>query len=103
MINEINTKEAKIRIDNGAIVLDVRTGDEHKDGHIEGSNNIDIFDEAFSEQLENLDKSKSYIVCCASGNRSAKATQIMTDMGFGDVQNLVGGMSEWEREEMPIV
>lgn len=103
MANEISVKEAKMCIDGGGIVLDVRTKDEYDEGHIDGSKNIDIHDTSFSQQVDSLDKKRSYVVCCASGGRSAKATQKMLDMGFGDVHSIVGGMSEWKKEGLPVV
>jgi len=80
MANEISVKEAKMCIDGGAIVLDVRTKEEFEGGHINGSKNIDIYNPTFKEQVGEFDKSRGYVVCCASGGRSAKATQMMIDI-----------------------
>jgi rhodanese-related sulfurtransferase len=103
MSNEISVKEAKMCIDGGAIVLDVRTKEEFDGGHIEGSKNIDIHSVTFKEQVEKFDKSRGYVVYCASGGRSAKATQIMLDSGFGDVHSLLGGLAGWKKEGMLLI
>jgi len=103
MSNEINTKEAKMCIDGGAIILDVRTKEEFEEGHMEGSMNIDFHNASFKEQVEKLDKSRSYVVYCASGGRSMKAAQMMLDMGFEDVHSMSGGITEWAKEGSPIV
>ena len=102
MINEIDIREAKKCIDGGAVVLDVRTKEEYDDGHITGSVNIDIHNPDFEEKITNLDKERSYIVCCASGARSARATEVMENLGFEDVYNLSGGMTEWKKEGMEV-
>lgn len=44
----------------------------------------------FEEKLDSLDKSKTYYLYCASGNRSGKAAEIMKENGFENVHNLGG-------------
>ena len=101
MVNEISVKEAKMCIDGGAIILDVRTKEEYDNGHIPGSMNIDIHSDNFNENIDKLDKERSYVVCCASGGRSASAVKIMSELGFKDAHSLSGGMSDWEKEGLP--
>ena len=48
------------------------------------------------DEINTLDKSKSYYVYCRSGARSAQAVQLMRDLGFNDTYNLLGGILEWE-------
>jgi rhodanese-related sulfurtransferase len=103
MNNNIDVKQAKMCIDGGVILVDVRTKEEYKNSHIEGGVNIDILEPNFKNQIEKLDRSKSYIICCASGSRSAKATKIMIEMGFEDVHNMLGGMMDWEKAGLPVV
>jgi|688.fasta_scaffold638907_2 predicted sulfurtransferase len=53
---------AKLVTEKKVMVLDVRTADEFKDGHIEGAQNIDFLKAAdFKEQVAKLDKSKPYL------------------------------------------
>ncbi|HEC30577.1 MAG TPA: rhodanese-like domain-containing protein [Candidatus Yonathbacteria bacterium] len=103
MEKEINAGEAKICIDKGAVILDVRTKEEYERGHIEGSKNIDIHDATFVEQVEKFDRSQSFVVYCASGARSLNAIQMMIDMGFGDVHSMSGGIADWKKEGMEVV
>ncbi len=102
MANEINVKEAKVFIDRGATVLDVRTKEEYDRGHIGGSTNIDIHDSAFEEKVSKLDKERSYVVCCASGGRSLNAVKIMSELKFNDAHSLSGGMMDWKKEGMEV-
>ncbi len=102
MINEINIEEAKTNIEDGAIVLDVRTKGEYNQGHIVGSINIDIYKSSFEEDLSKLDKEKRYVVCCASGARSLSAVNKMLELGFVESNSMAGGMSEWKKEGMEV-
>jgi|688.fasta_scaffold569482_2 rhodanese-related sulfurtransferase len=78
------------------VVLDVRTPGEVSEGIINGSTMfIDYNSSDFEQQLDGLDKSKTYLVYCRSGNRSGKACHTMLDKGFKQVYNLDGGISAW--------
>ncbi|MEX1190878.1 MAG: rhodanese-like domain-containing protein [Brumimicrobium sp.] len=67
-------------IDDGAIIVDVRTKGEFKNGHIKGSKNIPLSE--LNKQLSNLDKKKTIITCCASGVRSGSAKRVLKANGF---------------------
>ncbi len=90
---------AQLESDENAVILDVRTEDEFNDGIIPNAINIDIHKgQEFIAELEALDKSKNYYVYCRSGARSAKACQIMNELGFENAYNLMGGILDWEGE-----
>jgi phage shock protein E len=78
-------------INQGAIILDVRTAEEFASGHIENAYNLPL--QSLQFQLTNLDKSASYVVYCRSGNRSEQALKLMSNTGFSRVHN-GGGLSE---------
>ena len=67
-----------------------------RSGHMPGAINLDIRGGKFAETLEGLDKSKTYLVHCAVGGRSAKACGQMDGMKFEKVLNLSGGITAWE-------
>lgn len=69
------------------IVLDVRTPDEFAAGHLKGAQNIDFRAAGFNDRISKLDKSKTYILYCASGNRSGQTTVLMEETGFKKVIN----------------
>lgn len=80
-----------------AIILDVRTPDEMNNGVIEGASLfINLYGGTFDQELTKLDKTKTYIVYCHSGNRSAKAASIMLSKGFTSIYNLQGGITDWK-------
>lgn len=84
------------------VVLDIRTPKEFKGGHIDKAVNIDFHDKNFSEQLDKLDKSKTYLVHCASGGRSTKSLELFKAKGFKDIYHLDGGFNAWETAGKPV-
>ncbi len=84
------------------VVLDVRTEDEFKDGHIAKAVNIDFLDESFAEKISKLDKSKTYLVHCAAGGRSTKSLSKFSAKGFTNIYHLDGGLSAWEAAGKPV-
>lgn len=75
----------KTLLANGAILLDVRTQGEYKQGH--GANSVNIPLDVLSSNLSKLDKNKPIIVVCASGMRSSSATSLLKKNGFTEVHN----------------
>ena len=63
-------------LENGAIILDVRTQREWDKGHIENAKHIPLQDlQNHVEELKQL--KKPFVVCCESGVRSAKAAKFL--------------------------
>ena len=88
---------ANAQEDENAVILDVRTEDECKEGIIPNAITIDIYKgQGFIYELEELDKLKNYYVYCKAGGRSGQACNIMSQLGFETTYNLLGGFSEWE-------
>jgi phage shock protein E len=73
-------------MDEGAVILDVRSHGEYVSGHIEGSVNIPV--NKLSENLNKLkSKNQTIITCCASGMRSASAKGLLESKGYLKVIN----------------
>jgi rhodanese-related sulfurtransferase len=49
-----------------------------------------------------LDKDKSYVVYCHTGNRSSRATALMHSLGFKHVYDVQGGIAAWEQSGLPV-
>ncbi len=89
--------KTKLAADANAFILDVRTEEECNDGIIPGATCIDIYKgQEFVNQIDALDKSKNYYVYCRSGGRSGQACNMMSQMGFQNSYNLMGGFMKWE-------
>lgn len=83
-------------------LLDVRTPGEVASGKINGAINFDFNSTDFQRNIEALDRSKTYFLYCASGKRSGKAQQMMSQMGFEKVTTLEGGFNSWKAAGMPV-
>lgn len=79
---KVNLKE---KVQNGALILDVRTKNEYQGGHIKGSVNVPL--QELQSKLSKFNKDKPIITCCASGMRSASAKNILKSNGFNEVYN----------------
>ena len=67
-------------IAQGATIVDVRTPEEFRGGHVAGSINIPL--DRLQDQLRKIDKSKPVIACCRSGARSGMAVDVLKRAGF---------------------
>lgn len=74
-------------------IIDVREVNEVAAGKIPGAVNIPLGLIEF--RMNELDKSKEYIMVCRSGGRSGQASQFLESYGF-NVINMTGGMLSWE-------
>ena len=68
------------------VIIDVRTLEEFQSAHLNKAINIE-WQNILSIQ-NNINKTKKIYLYCRSGNRSQKATEILIDAGFVDVENL---------------
>ncbi len=85
------------------VIIDVRTLEEFAEGHLEDAINIDYYSETFRDELTLLDKSKTYLIYCRSGNRSGQTLDIMEELNFREVYNMSGGIKQWLAEGLPTV
>jgi rhodanese-related sulfurtransferase len=101
----IGTDEAQKMIAAGAHVIDVRQPDEWFRGHIPEAqlvplNGIYSFGHALKDL--NLPENEDVIFVCASGQRSASASEIALVAGLNKVYNLANGMNGWVARRNPI-
>lgn len=85
------------------VILDVRTPEEYANEHIAESVLLDFYADDFEDELDKLDKSKTYLVYCRSGNRSSKTMPVMEDLGFIEIYDMGGGINQWKAEGYPTV
>lgn len=101
--NNINPQEATLLINKqDAIVVDVRSAEEFKKGHIVNAKNVTVsqIDEGKFAAIEN-NKKTPIIVVCATGTRSGGAGDKLAKAGFEQVNNLFSGMSGWSAANLP--
>jgi len=93
---------ARRAADKENVILDVRTKREFDGGHIPGAINLDVTSPDFDKQIATLDRSKIYLVHCASGVRSAKACDKLSKLDFSQLYNLPAGFRGWVKAGEPV-
>ncbi|MCL6445888.1 MAG: sulfurtransferase TusA family protein [Alicyclobacillus sp.] len=84
------------KLDDGAVILDVREPAEYAFSHIPGVISIPLGE--LEERMSELDSyvNQPIYVVCRTGSRSDAACQVLAAHGFQYVHNVVPGMSEWQ-------
>ena len=98
-MQEVTPQEGQRRVQQGAVLLDVREPEEFADVHAGGAQLMPL--STFGEQYQNLDQDREIVVICRSGARSARAAQFLLDHGYNAV-NLAGGTLAWEEGGLPV-
>ena len=105
IIKNITVEEARTMIqsnenNSNLVIIDVRTPEEFNEEHIQDASNIDFYSDNFKDELNKLDKTRTYVIHCRSGGRSSQALDIMRELGFREVYNM-GGIIQWEEKGFP--
>jgi len=106
IIENITPEEAYILIQENKdnpnfVILDVRTPEEFLGEYIENAVNLDYYSDTFRNDLDKLDKNRTYLIYCKSGRRSENALNIMKEQDFREVHNMLGGIIEWKSKGLP--
>ncbi len=81
MFGNDSSAAVKEMIDNGAVIIDVRTPAEFQGGHVTGSKNIPL--QNIQNKVADIKKfGKPVVLCCASGARSGQATGFLNQQGI---------------------
>src|SRR5438270_7223809 len=98
-IREVDTAKAdELRVQPGAMVLDVREPDEYEQGAIPGALHMPRGELEANIGARVTDRSTPRIVHCAGGTRSAFAAKTLEEMGYTDVVSVAGGFNKWKDE-----
>ncbi len=84
------------------VLIDVRTPAEFAESHLEGAVLVDFNAPDFRDQIAGYPRDAQYVIYCRSGNRSAGAREIMTELGFTDVADIEGGILAWTQSGHPV-
>lgn len=88
----IDGQTARKLVEEGAMLVDVRTPGEYAGGHIKGAVNVPL--DQISSRVGEFPKDRKIVLYCRSGARSGQARSMLKAKGFEDVLNL-GPMSAW--------
>ena len=99
----LSPNDAVRLINQGAHVLDVRSSEQFAQGHVHGARHVSA--DAMSETVEKLSKNlnKPVLTYCDTGAVSARATGVLRNAGFAQAFTLRGGLTEWKRENLPLI
>ena len=103
-VEQIDPAQARGEIEGGDVVLiDTRDAVEHQEAHIDGAELIPPHQVA--ERIADVvpDRSARVILYCASGNRSARAADELSGLGYENAASVAGGIKEWEAQGLPVV
>lgn len=108
VIHHLSAEDVRsLIIQNGSnpefVILDIRTPKEFKQGHIAGAVLLDYYNPNFRKGLQKLDKSKTYLIYCRTGNRTSRTLAIIENMGFKTIYHLQRGIVEWYAQKLPLV
>ncbi|WP_106497990.1 rhodanese-like domain-containing protein [Lentibacillus sp. Marseille-P4043] len=95
MVKSVTPDELAKRLKDGenVTIIDVRENNEITTGKIPGAKQIPLGH--LTIRKDELDKNKTFVVVCQSGNRSKAACGILSAFGY-DVEDMIGGMNDWK-------
>jgi len=99
----VGPTEAVRLMNQGAVLVDVRSQAEFDSGHILDARHVPQDEVAKAAETLKRFKDKVVVVCCESGMRSGAAARVLQAQGFTKVVNLRGGLQAWRTENLPLV
>ena len=99
----VGPSEAVRLMNQGAVLVDVRSQAEFDSGHILDARHLPQEQVAQAAETLKRFKDKVVITCCESGMRSGAAARVLVTQGFTKVVNLRGGLQAWRTESLPLV
>lgn len=91
----INFEEMMELEKQGAILIDVRSPQEYKEGHLDGAILLPEYEIKTKAKEILKDKEKTIIAYCTSGARSKQAQKRLEKMGYNNVYNLENGLENY--------
>src|SRR5580765_6829428 len=102
-VKHVDARSAqKLLSKTNLVILDIRTPEEFKSFHIAEATNIDFHGSNFEQRINALDKSKTYLVHCASGGRRTQSLKYFQKHDFPSIYHLDGGINGWKNAGLPV-
>lgn len=84
------------------VILDLRSPDEYRQGHIESARPMNYYATNFQRMVSLLDRDATILLYCQKGRQSTLALRAMTKLGFSRMYILDGGIAEWVKAGLPL-
>lgn len=104
-VKNINTKDASALLKNpprNMLIVDVRTPEEFRTGHLANARNMDFFGNKFDMDIKDLPKDQPILVYCRSGRRSAAAVEELAKTGHTNIFHMEEGLDGWQNAKLPV-
>ncbi len=88
--------------DSEFVILDIRTPGEFQSGHLPNAILIDFYANTFADEINRLDRQKTYLLHCRSGNRSTRSLSLFEKLKFQKIYHLSSGINGWKAEGLPL-
>lgn len=100
-VNELDVQQARERLEDGAILIDVREDNEYAAGHAAGAKHMGrgIIERDIVQTYP--DKNTELVLYCGGGYRSALAADMLGKMGYTNVWSMDGGWAAWKESGAP--
>lgn len=98
---EVTPSEALSRMQQGALLVDVREQNEFDEVHAAGATLMPL--SQFEDLYHELPADREILLICRSGARSGRATEFLLQNGYSQVMNLKGGTLAWLEADLPSV
>ena len=104
-IHELPVEAAEAAIAQADVLIDVREPDEYRLGHLPGAINLPrgLLEFQLSSQDALSPRDLRVVLYCKTSGRAALAACAMQDMGYLNVQSIVGGFDAWLAAGKPVV
>ncbi|MFC6590865.1 rhodanese-like domain-containing protein [Deinococcus lacus] len=102
-IQDISPAEGLRRVQEGALLIDVREPDEYAAVHAKGAQPLALSE--LPSRFAELPKDRDLVLICRSGGRSARAGEFLVEQGYdaARLHNLAGGTAAWVEQGLPHV
>lgn len=102
MIKELNPIEAKVALDAGALLIDVRETYEVDEFACDVPETLVLPLSELKNRYQELSKERYLIIACAGGGRSLYAATFLGQQGYENLANLEGGVFTWNSLGLPV-
>jgi len=101
VLPQVTADEAKALWEGGeATLLDVRTAEEYRAGHLPGA--VNVHAGRVTQRLEQISRDRPVVAYCRTGRRSSIAASVLRAAGYANVVNLTEGIQAWQGKHYPV-